>query len=100
MPQDIWTDTQDRQYQHIMHSLINSGRSEADAKEIAARTINKQRFEHGETANKVTMGTGNPHTSLSERSKQQLLNRAKQLDITGRSDMNKKELVSAIRSKH
>ena len=38
-----------RQYEHIKEQLMESGKSEEEAKEEAARTVNKQRAEHGET---------------------------------------------------
>lgn len=38
-----------------------------------------------------------PASDLAERSKSQLYERAKELDIPGRSKMNKDELISAIR---
>jgi hypothetical protein len=68
------------------------------AKEIAARTVNKQRREEGRTPNRRTQGTGNPRRGLQERTKEELLNRARQLGIAGRSQMNKRELVHAIQS--
>ncbi len=46
---------------------------------------------------KSTSGAGNPNRSLDDRSKQELYNRAKQLDIEGRSSMSKQQLVWAIR---
>lgn len=41
----------------------------------------------------------NPNLPLDERTKQELYNRAKELDMAGRSKMNKGELVRAIRNK-
>ena len=49
MPQNAWTDKRERQYQHIKDSELDQGRSEDRAEETAARTVNKQRAEHGET---------------------------------------------------
>ncbi len=99
MPQDAWSKKDERQYEHIKKSEKERGRSTDRAEEIAARTVNKERREEGRTKSgkKSTSGTGNPNTSLDERSKQELYNRAKQLDIEGRSKMDKKELVQAIR---
>jgi hypothetical protein len=48
-------------------------------------------------AYRVTQGTGNPNRSLEDRTVDELRNRAKELDISGRSKMNKQELVRAIR---
>lgn len=101
MPQEAWSDKDERMYEDIKESRLDAGVSEDRAKEIAARTVNKKRREEGRTKSgrKTTSGTGNPTTSLEERSKQELYNRAKQLDIEGRSKMNKDELVEAIRDK-
>ena len=39
----------DRQYEHIKDSYEDRGTSKDRAEEIAARTVNKERAEHGET---------------------------------------------------
>ena len=49
MPQKSWSDKRERQYEHIKESYEEQGRSEDKAEEIAARTVNKTRAEHGET---------------------------------------------------
>ena len=49
MPQKAWSDKRERQYEHIKESELDQGRSEDRAEEIAARTVNKQRAEAGET---------------------------------------------------
>ncbi|MCA9628208.1 MAG: Rho termination factor N-terminal domain-containing protein [Myxococcales bacterium] len=95
-----WSNKDERQYQHIKSSAKKRGRSNDRAEEIAARTVNKQRRQEGRTPNRSTQGTGNPSTSLDSRTKQELYNRAKELDIEGRSQMSKAELVSAIRDHH
>jgi plasmid stabilization system protein ParE len=97
MPRSKWSDKDERQYEHIKESTKKRGGSTKRAKEIAARTVNKQRRKEGRTPNKTTQGTGNPNRDLAQRSKQELYNRAKQLAIPGRSRMNKDELVKAIR---
>ena len=96
---DGWSDKDERQYEHVKQSELDRGHSPESAKEIAARTVNQQGREEGRTPNETTQGTGNPNTSLEERSKDELYNRAKELRISGRSSMTKKELVSAIRSR-
>ena len=97
MPQ-AWSDKDERQYEHVKDSELDRGRSEDRAKEIAARTVNKQRRQEGRTPNQTTQGTGNPNSSLEDRSKDELYNRARELDIHGRSRMKKRELVEAIRA--
>jgi hypothetical protein len=44
-----WSDKRERQYEHIKESYEERGRSEDKAEEIAARTVNKERREDGET---------------------------------------------------
>lgn len=99
MPPQAWTDKQERQYERIKDSALDRGRSEDKAEEIAARTVNKQRRQQGQTQNRTTQGTGNPNQPLVERTKEELYNRAKELDIDGRSRMNKQQLIRAIRER-
>ncbi len=49
MPQEAWSNKRERQYEHIKDSAKKQGKSTERAKEIAARTVNKQRSEAGET---------------------------------------------------
>jgi hypothetical protein len=44
-----WTDKRERQYEHIKDSYEDRGVSEGEAEERAARTVNKERREAGET---------------------------------------------------
>ena len=92
-----WSDKDERQYQHIKESAEQRGKSEDKAEEIAARTVNKQRREEERTPNTRTQGTGNPNQPLEERTKAELTNRARELNIDGRSKMDKDALVEAIR---
>ena len=94
-----WSDKDERQYEHIKDSSKKRGASEKRAKEIAARTVNKTRREHGRTPNKTTQGTGNPNRPLGDRSKDELYNIARDRGIEGRSKMSKGQLVNAIRGK-
>ena len=49
MPQGAWSPKRERQYEHIKESEREAGRSTDRAEEIAARTVNEQRSEAGET---------------------------------------------------
>lgn len=98
MPQ-AWSDKDERQYEHIKDSSMDRGMPEKKAKEIAARTVNKERREEGRTPNKTTQGTGNPNKGLEARTSAELHNIASEMKIPGRSKMRKDELVKAIRSK-
>jgi hypothetical protein len=48
MPQKAWSAKRERQYEHIVDSEKEQGRSTDRAKEIAARTVNKERARAGE----------------------------------------------------
>ena len=57
MPQKAWSDKRERQYEHIKDSYEDRGVSEGEAEERAARTVNTERAEHGETKSQ-RKGTG------------------------------------------
>jgi len=97
MPQRAWSDKDERQYEKVKRSVRQRGRGEDRAEEIAARTVNKQRRREGRTEQQTTSGTGNPNTPLEERTVDELRNRAAELDVRGRNDMDKTELIAAIR---
>jgi len=94
-----WTRKDERHYEHIVESQRKRGEPPDRAKEIAARTVNKQRREEGRTPKSTTMGTGNPRRPLEARTVDELRNRARQMNIPGRSKMNKAELVRSIRGR-
>ncbi|MGE7438853.1 plasmid stabilization protein [Kitasatospora sp. NPDC001175] len=97
----------ERQYEHIKDSALDRGESEKRAKEIAARTVNKERARHGEskTASRSSThdissakrGGQRSHSGSEGPTKEQLLyNEAKQRNIEGRSKMNKQQLANAL----
>lgn len=105
-----WTDKQEREYQHIVESEQDQGESAKRAKEIAARTVNKERARKGET--KTASRSSLEDLSSSERggrrsgtnrakgrTKAQLYNEAKQRGIDGRSSMTKDQLRRAVDAK-
>lgn len=93
-----WSDKDERKYEHIKEAQQERGTSPKRAKEIAARTVNKTRREEGRTPNRTTQGTGNPNRPLEERTVPELRNRAAELHVHGRSRMNKRQLIDAIRN--
>jgi plasmid stabilization system protein ParE len=46
---EAWSDTRERQFEHIKESYEDRGVSDDEAEERAARTVNKERREEGET---------------------------------------------------
>lgn len=106
MPQ-AWSDKRERQYEHIKDSERKQGRSMKRAKEIAARTVNKERARSGEAKqssrlSRTDMSSGRRGGKRSGRSgprgrtKEQLYNEAKRMNIVGRSRMNKAQLQRAV----
>ena len=56
MPQKAWSDKRERQYEHVKDSYEERGVDEDEAEERAARTVNKERREHGETKEQKARG--------------------------------------------
>jgi hypothetical protein len=110
MPQDAWSNKRERQYEHIKEGAKKQGASTKRAKEIAARTVNKERARTGEAKSSsktsrrdissgrrggLRSGTNRPKG----RTKEQLYNEAKQRGIKGRSRMTKQQLQRALAGK-
>ena len=106
MPQQAWSKKRERQYEHIKDSAEERGESEDTAKEIAARTVNKERARAGEarTASKLSKqdissgrrGGLRSHQGAGGRTRDQLYEEAKRKNIRGRSSMTKAELEKAV----
>ena len=101
-----WNAKRERQYEHIKEGLEESGRSEDTAKEIAARTVNKERARAGEARQASRSSTDDisssrrgglrSHSGPGGRTRDQLYNEARQRGIKGRSTMNKAQLERAL----
>jgi hypothetical protein len=107
MPQKAWSAKRERQYEHIKESEQEQGRSTKRAKEIAARTVNKERARAGEAressrTSREDMSSGRRGGRRSGtnrekgRTKEQLYNEAKRMNVEGRSRMNKQQLQRAV----
>jgi len=107
MPQQAWSNKRERQYEHIVDSAKERGASTKRAKEIAARTVNKERAQTGEAKQAsrtsrrdrppsrrggLRSGTNRPRG----RTREQLYEEAKKLKVPGRSKMNKRQLQRAV----
>ena len=98
-----------RQYEHVKKSEKQAGRSERRAEEIAARTVNKEKARSGESRTRSRSSTGDISSGRrggqrsgsgpGGRTREQLYNEAKNLNISGRSKMNKKQLLAAVNRK-
>jgi hypothetical protein len=108
MPRSAWSAKRERQYEHVKESERKHGRSTKRAKEIAVRTVNKERARSGDTKGRpsrsstrdissgrrggLRSGTRRPRG----RTKEQLYNEAKRRNIPGRSSMSKTQLQRAV----
>jgi hypothetical protein len=99
-----------RQYEHIKKSARSQGASERRAKEIAARTVQKERARHGEARESSRLsredisssrrgGIRSHRRGPRGRTKAQLYEEARDRNIRGRSKMTKAELERALGSR-
>jgi hypothetical protein len=96
-----------RQYQHIKQSAKKRGASTDRAEEIAARTVNKERARSGESRTRSRASLRGKSSSVrggqrsgtnrpKGRTREQLYEEAKRLNISGRSRMTKAQLQRAV----
>jgi hypothetical protein len=96
-----------RQYEHIKESQREQGSSEARAEEIASRTVNKERARSGESRTRSRTSVDDMSSSRrggqrsgtdrpKGRTRDQLYNEARKLNVEGRSKMNKSQLQRAV----
>ena len=107
MPQKSWSAKRERQYQHIKEGLIQEGRSEQEAEEIAARTVNKERARAGEAKEASSTSTEDissgrrgglrSHSGPGGRAYKQLYAEAQKKGLKGRSKLNKAELEAKLK---
>jgi hypothetical protein len=98
-----------RQYEHVKKSEREQGRSPERAEEIAARTVNKEKARAGESRTRSRSSTrdissgrrGGKRSGSGPggRTREQLYNDAKKLNIRGRSKMSKRQLLAAVNRK-
>jgi len=99
-----------RQYEHIKESEREQGRSEKRAEEIAARTVNKERARRGEAKSSSRLSKTDMSSSRrgglrsgtnreKGRTREQLYNEARRMNIPNRSQMNKAQLQRAVDSR-
>ena len=106
MPQKTWSAKRERQYVHIKDSLVDRGKPLPLAEEIAARVVNKERAQHGESLeaspssiNDMSAGRRGglrSHRGARGRTLPQLRNEARQRGLKGRSLMNKTQLEKVL----
>jgi len=107
MPQQPWSTKRERQYEHIKEGLVDRGRPEGLAEEIAARTVNKERARAGESKTRSSASTRDissgrrgglrSHRGPGGRTRDQLYEEARRRGIEGRSKMSKSDLDKALK---
>ncbi|MFE1767542.1 plasmid stabilization protein [Streptomyces angustmyceticus] len=101
------SEKRERQYEHIKEGAEERGASTKRAKEIAARTVNKERARAGESRTASRVSTRDPksapqrggersHSGAQGPTRDQLYEEARKRGIDGRSSMNKQELRRAL----
>lgn len=99
-----------RQYEHVKESVLDQGRPEKLAEEIAARTVNKERARAGESRESSRTSThdissgrrGGLRSQTNRergRTRDQLYAEARSKGVDGRSKMSKAELERAVDGK-
>jgi len=106
MPQQAWSKKREREYEQIKEGLEERGRSEDQAEEIAARTVNKERARSGEAREASRTSTDDissarrgglrSHSGPGGRTKAQLYEEARRKNVKGRSSMSKADLERAV----
>lgn len=85
----------ERQYEHIKDSYEKRGRSEGKAEEIAARTVNKERAQAGETKRSRSAGRGG--SSRSGRASASSASKSSRPSSSSRSSSRSSDKPSASR---
>ena len=107
MPQQAWSNKRERQYEKVKSSARKRGAGVKRAKEIAARTVNKARARAGESRRRTRTSMTGPSSGRRGglrsgtsrprgRTRDQLYNEARRLNISGRSNMSKEQLRRAV----
>jgi len=97
----------ERQYEHVLESERKRGVPKGRAKEIAARTVNKERARTGEARSSSKLSKRDISSQQraayrrkhggSGRTREQLYAEAQRQNIPGRSRMTKAQLARAVR---
>jgi hypothetical protein len=101
-----WSPKRERQYEHIKEGLEKRGQNEDVSKAVAARTVNKERAQHGEAERPSEASIddmpasrrGGLHAHSGERGRTyaQLYQEAQEKGLKGRSTMTKAQLQKKL----
>ena len=106
MPHKALSAKRERQYVHVKESLLGQGKPQPMAEEVAARVVNKERAQHGESVQASPSSINDmsssrrgglcSHKGPDGRTLLQLRNESRQCVLKGRSTMNKAQLEAAL----
>ena len=98
-PENVWTAADQELYDQVRDDAMDAGKSTDRAEAIAARAVVDLRRKEGRQPEEPEPDPRALPDALDVATREELYDRAKELDIPGRSRMTKEELVAAIREK-
>ena len=98
-PENVWTPADQTLFERTRDDAMDAGKSTDRAEAIAARAVNDLRRAEGRAPAEPEPDPRKLPDALDVATREELYDRAKELDIPGRSRMTKEELVGAIRTK-
>ena len=98
-PENVWTAADQDLFERRRDDEMDAGKSTDRAEAIAARAVNDLRRAEGRAPAEPEPDPRNIPDALDVATREELYDRAKELEIPGRSRMTKEELVAAIRTR-
>lgn len=90
-----WTDANKEKFKSLYKNVLNLNPFDNDSDSSSGETLSTNFTETDDSM--MHLDTGEPYTQYENRTKEQVYNLARELDISGRSSMNKDELIKAVR---
>ena len=98
-PESVWTASDQELYDRVRDDAMDAGKSTDRAEAIASRAVVDLRRAEGRQPEEPEPDPRSLPDALDVATREELYDRAKELDIPGRSRMTKEDLVAAIRVK-
>ena len=98
-PESVWTAEDQELFERTRDDAMDAGKSTDRAEAIAARAVTDLRIAEGRQPEQPEPDPRALPDALDVTTREELYDRAKELDIPGRSRMTKEDLVASIREK-